>query len=40
MLKEDGSYVSKGDFLCEKLVKDFIASASAFTISSFENPKN
>lgn len=26
ILKEDNSYVSKGDFLCEKLVKDFINS--------------
>ncbi|MBB6002410.1 inositol monophosphatase family protein [Arcicella rosea] len=40
MLKEDGSYVSKGDFLCEKLVKDFIASEmSDYFLVSEESPE-
>jgi len=38
--KEDGSYVSKGDLLCEKLVKDFIATElQGFYLVSEETPE-
>ncbi len=41
MLKEDDSYVSKGDYLCEKLVKDFIKNnLPDYALVSEESPED
>lgn len=40
-LKDDGSYVSKGDYLCEKLVKDFIKNnLPDYALVSEESPED
>ncbi len=41
MLKSDDSYVSKGDYLCERLVKDFISSnLPDYSLVSEESPED